>query len=44
MHGEISRLILEAVPASGTGELAGISGIMEIRQEEGGHFMPLKFR
>lgn len=41
MHGEISRLILEVVPDSGTGELIGISGTMEINREEGGHFMSL---
>jgi hypothetical protein len=43
MHGEISRLVLEVVPASGTGELVGISGTMEIRREEGGHFYDFEF-
>ncbi len=43
MHGEISRLILEVVPASGSGELAGISGTMEIRREEGGHFYDFEY-
>ena len=37
MHGNESRLILEVVPASGTGELAGLTGTMEIRNEEGVH-------
>lgn len=32
------RLVLEVVPDSGGGELAGISGSMVIRIEEGAHF------
>jgi len=43
MHGETSRLILEVVPDSGTGELAGISGTMEIRREDGGHFYDFEY-
>ena len=31
-------LLLEVVPDSGTGELAGLSGKMSIRMEEGQHF------
>jgi hypothetical protein len=31
-------LLLEVVPDSGTGELAGISGKMSIRMEDGQHF------
>jgi hypothetical protein len=31
-------LLLEVVPNSGTGELAGLSGKMSIRMEEGQHF------
>ena len=38
MHGSESRLILEVVPASGTGELAGLTGKMDIRNEEGVHY------
>ena len=37
MHGTESRLILEVVPASGTGELTGLSGEMGIRNENGVH-------
>lgn len=32
------RLILEVVPDSGTGELAGLSGTMTIENEDGQHF------
>ena len=38
MSGDKSRLILEVVPASGTGELTGLTGTMEIRNEEGVHY------
>jgi hypothetical protein len=31
-------LLLEVVPSSGTGDLAGLSGKMSIRMEEGQHF------
>ena len=37
MDGEYSRLELDVVPKSGTGELLGISGNMEILNEEGQH-------
>lgn len=37
MQGESSRLILEVVPDSGTGELTGLSGTMKIRNEAGIH-------
>lgn len=43
MHGEISRLVLEVVPDSGTGKLAGISGSMDIRREDGGHFYDFEY-
>ncbi|WP_116106562.1 DUF3224 domain-containing protein [Lewinella sp. IMCC34191] len=37
MHAGDSRLILEVVPASGTGEIAGLKGTMTIQQSEGRH-------
>ncbi len=37
MNGGENRLVLEVVPDSGTGELAGLSGRMEIIVEEGKH-------
>lgn len=37
MSGPESRLILEVVPKSGTGELSGLSGTMDIRNEQGKH-------
>lgn len=37
MHGGRNRLILEVVPESGTGELAGLSGSMRIDMKEGKH-------
>ena len=37
MHGGENRLILEVVPDSGTGELAGISGAMQIIIADGKH-------
>ncbi|MGB3800699.1 MAG: DUF3224 domain-containing protein [Lewinella sp.] len=37
MHQGDSRLILEVVPASGTGDLAGLQGKMSINQEGGRH-------
>ncbi len=37
------RLILEVLPGSGTGELAGLAGEMTIRQEDGGHFYRLEY-
>lgn len=44
MHGETSRLILEVVPDSGTDELSGISGTMDIRREDGGHFYDFEYQ
>jgi len=44
MHGETSRLILEVVPDSGTDELTGISGTMDIRREDGGHFYDFEYQ
>ena len=38
MNGGNNRLILEVVPDSGTGELEGLSGQMEIKIEAGNHF------
>ncbi|MDR9416466.1 MAG: DUF3224 domain-containing protein [Gracilimonas sp.] len=37
------RLILEVVPDSGTGELEGLSGSMEINREKGDHFYVFEF-
>ena len=37
------RLILEVIPDSGTGELAGLSGTMAIRIDEGQHFYDFDF-
>ncbi|MCB0713762.1 MAG: DUF3224 domain-containing protein [Ignavibacteriae bacterium] len=37
MRGGENRLVLEVVPNSGTGELLGLSGAMEITIEEGEH-------
>ncbi|MFW5943073.1 MAG: DUF3224 domain-containing protein [Chloroflexota bacterium] len=38
-----SRLILEVVPDSGTGELTGLSGQMTLRIEDGAHFYELEY-
>ncbi len=43
MHAGASRLILEVVPASGAGDLEGITGIMDIRNEEGTHYYDLDY-
>ena len=43
MHSGHERLILEVVPDSGTGELAGISGSMSIKIEDGQHFYEFDF-
>ncbi|MEM9260157.1 MAG: DUF3224 domain-containing protein [Bacteroidota bacterium] len=40
---EESRLILEVIPDSGTGELTGLSGTMDIRNEEGQHYYDFDF-
>ena len=37
MAGTESRLILEVIPDSGTGELTGLSGKMEINNDDGQH-------
>jgi hypothetical protein len=37
------RLVLEVVPDSGTGQLAGLSGRMTIRVEDGKHFYQLDY-
>ncbi|MCA9946052.1 MAG: DUF3224 domain-containing protein [Ardenticatenaceae bacterium] len=37
------RLILEVVPDSGTGKLAGLSGSMTIHQEDGQHFYEFEY-
>lgn len=37
------RLILEVLPGSGTGALAGLAGEMTIRREDGGHFYRLEY-
>ena len=44
MQGENSRLILEVVPDSGTGELTGLSGTMNIRNEDGTHFYDFDYQ
>ncbi|MGB3545790.1 MAG: DUF3224 domain-containing protein [Saprospiraceae bacterium] len=41
--GADSRLILEVVPDSGTGELAGLSGSMRIEQADGVHSYVLEY-
>jgi hypothetical protein len=43
MRSKESRLILEVVPDSGTDELTGLSGSMEIRREDGEHFYDFDF-
>ena len=37
------RLVLEVLPGSGTGALAGLSGEMTIRRGDGGHFYRLEY-
>lgn len=37
------RLVLEVLPGSGTGALAGLTGEMTIRREGGGHFYGLEY-
>lgn len=39
-----SRLILEVVPDSGTGELTGLRGQMQIRNENGQHFYDFEYQ
>lgn len=43
MHGGENRLILEVVPDSGTGELAGLSGAMQIVIAAGKHTYELDY-
>ncbi|WP_340103378.1 DUF3224 domain-containing protein [Rhodohalobacter sp. 8-1] len=43
MHSGHERLILEVVPDSGTGDLAGISGSMSIKINDGQHFYEFDF-
>lgn len=39
-----SRLILEVIPDSGTGELTGLTGEMQIRNENGQHFYDFEYQ
>ncbi len=39
-----NRLILEVVPDSGTGELTGLTGKMDIRIEGGSHFYDFEYQ
>ena len=43
MHGGNQQLDVRVVPDSGTGELQGISGEMEIRIEDGKHFYEFRY-
>lgn len=43
MRGGDNQLILEVVPDSGTGELAGLTGEMEIIIEKGKHFYKFEY-
>lgn len=43
MHDGDQQLILEVVPASGTGELAGLTGEMSIIIEDGQHFYEFEY-
>lgn len=43
MAGTDSRLILEVVPDSGTDELTGLTGTMEIIRKEGKHFYEFEY-
>ncbi|MEL6141233.1 MAG: DUF3224 domain-containing protein [Bacteroidota bacterium] len=43
MHAGENQLILEVVPASGTGELASLSGKMHIRIEEKQHYYDFEY-
>ncbi len=44
MQGKSSRLILEVIPDSGTEELTGLSGTMDIRREEGSHYYDFDYQ
>lgn len=39
-----SHLILEVIPDSGTGELTGLTGQMQIRNENGQHFYDFEYQ
>ena len=43
MNRGADRLVLEVVPDSGTGDLEGISGTMQIIREEGKHFYEFEY-
>ena len=43
MQGSDNRLILEVVPNSGTAELVGLKGSMQIRVEEGQHYYDFEY-
>ncbi len=43
INGEQSMLLLEVIPNSGTGELAGLIGKMHIRNEDGQHFYDFEY-
>jgi hypothetical protein len=44
MHNGEQRLTLEVVPESGSGELAGLRGNMNIRMENGRHFYDFDYQ
>ena len=44
MDQESERLILDVVPGSATGELAGLSGSMQIIREEGVHYYEFDYQ
>lgn len=43
MDKSADRLILEVIPDSGTGELVGLNGKMELDRKDGGHFYTLEY-
>jgi hypothetical protein len=43
MHNGKNRLVLEVVPDSGSGELSGLTGEMEIEIEEGQHYYVFEY-
>lgn len=43
MHAGNNRLVLEVIPGSGTGELAGLTGEMSIIIEDGQHFYEFEY-
>ena len=44
MTSEAQRLVIEVVPDTGTGELAGISGTLAIRIEGGKHYYDFEYQ